>query len=210
MNDIVPFHGVAVATAGRLDVRAMVKHFTQPFKAAGPFSDLIEVLKHNYTPQIRRCRNRRRPAAIAINRAVAGRLDAVSEARDRLSVIMLAPDEQDVRALIGAMMMVFPSPPTETSSFLIDALVLELREPEADEPYSLPAIAAAAREMWRTVPSPPSIAEFLVAARKHQQRLDDVFRQLGDIIEAADWAEDTIKPKNPQTSDDDDPDFFPF
>jgi hypothetical protein len=43
--------------------------------------------------------------------------------------------------------------------------------------------------------SPPSIAAFLVAARKHQQRLDDVFKQLGDVIEASDWADDLIEPE---------------
>ena len=58
------------------------------------------------------------------------------------------------------------------SSFFVDALVLELLEPDGIDPYALSAIAAAAREMWQTLHSPPSIAEFLVAARKHQQRLD--------------------------------------
>jgi hypothetical protein len=87
---------------------------------------------------------------------------------------------------------------------------LELREPEVDQPYSLPAIAAAAREMWQTLPSPPAISQFLVAARKHQQRLDAVFRQLGDIIEAADWAEDEIKPEKPAVRYEDDPNHIPF
>jgi hypothetical protein len=194
MNELVSFHGVSLATAGRLDVRAMVKHFAQPFEATGPFLDLIEVLKRNYTLEIRRCRNRRRPAAVAIHKAVAGRIDAVSDARDRLSVIKLAPDEPDVRALIGAMMMTFPAPPTEISSFFVDALVMELREPDAGDPFSLPAIAAAAREMWQTLPSPPSISQFLASVKKHQGRLEVVFHQLCDIVEASHWADDLIEP----------------
>jgi hypothetical protein len=35
-----------------------------------------------------------------------------------------------------------------------------------------------------------------------------VFRQLGDIIEAAEWAEDVITPE--KVWDQDDPDFIPF
>ncbi len=190
MNELVSFHGgTAIATGGRPDIRAMTRHYTAPYEAAVPFEDLIQTVERNSTPA-RRSKNQRNSAAIAINRAVAGRLDAVSDARDRLSVIRLAPDEQDVRALIGAMMMVFPAPPTAASSFFVDVLVMELMEPEAGDPFCLPAIAAAARELWQTLPAPPSIAEFLVAARKHQRRLDAVFRQLGGILEAADWADD--------------------
>lgn len=208
MSEIVPFHGTAIAN-GRPDIRATLKHYAAPYSAAEPFQDLIETVKKNSTPA-RRSNNQRPSAAIAIRKAVAGRIDAVSDARDRLSVIKLAPDEPDVRALIGAMLMTFPASPTETSSFFVDALVLELLEPEGGDPYALSAIAAAAREMWQTLPSPPSIAEFLVAARKHQQRLDVVFKQLGDILEAADWAEDTIKPEKPPAWEEDDPDFIPF
>ena len=209
MSEIVPFHGTAVATAGRLDIRAMVKHFMQPYSAAEPFADLIEVLKHNYTPEIRRCRNRRRPAAIAIHKAVAGRIDAVSDARDRLSVVRLAPDEEDVRQILGAMMLVFHAQPTPTSAFFIDTLVMELQEPEDGQPFCSPAIAAAARELWQTLPSPPSIAEFLLSVKKHQKRIEAVFKQLGYILEAADWAEDQIGSKKP-VWDEDDRDFIPF
>jgi hypothetical protein len=56
---------------------------------------------------------------------------------------MLAPDEEDVRQILGAMMMAFHAQPTQTSGFFIDTLVMELREPEAGQPFSLPAIAAA-------------------------------------------------------------------
>jgi hypothetical protein len=105
-----------------------------------------------------------------------------------------------------------PAPPTETSSFFIDALVLELMEPEVEAPFSLPAIAAAARECWQSLASPPAISTFLASVRKHQARLDVVFQQLCDIVDAALWAEDQIKPDKPESSgtiDDDDSDI-PF
>jgi hypothetical protein len=192
MSEIVPFHGIAVATAGRLDARAMTRHYTAPFGAAEPFADLIETVRKNSTPEIRRCKNRRRGAAIAIRKAVAGRLDAVGDARDRLSVAVLAPDENNVRQILGAMMLVYHAQPTATSGFFMDTLVMELREPEVGRPFCLPAIAAAAQEMWRTLPALPSIAEFLPCVRKHQLRIGAVFKQLGDLLEAAEWAEDLI------------------
>ena len=215
MNDIVPlhvivpFHGVSLATAGgRPDIRAMFKHFMEPYGAAESFADLIEIVRKNSTPT-RRSKNQGPSAAIAINRAVAGRIDAVSNARDHLGVVMLAPDEADIRQILGAMLMAFPIPPTETSGFFIDALTMELMEPDVDQPYSLPAIAAAAREMWQTLPSPPAIAEFLPCVKKHQKRIEAVFKQLGDILDAADWADDLIKPEKP-VWDEDDPNHIPF
>jgi hypothetical protein len=132
MNEILPFHGVTLATAGRPDIRAMMQHFTAPYRAAVPFQDLIQTVQLNSTPA-RRSSNQRPSAAIAIRNAVAGHIDEVVRARDRLSVAMLAPDEEDVRAVIAAMMMVFPAPPTETSSFFVDALVMELREPDVGD-----------------------------------------------------------------------------
>lgn len=212
MNALTPFHGVTLATVadGRFNVRALMQHYLAPYAAAQPFADVTETVKRNSTPEVRRCKNRRPGAAIAILKAVAGRIDAVSEARDRLSVARLAPDEENIRQILGAMFAAFHAQPTTTSEYFVDALVMELMEPEAGDPFSLPAVAAAARECWSTLPSPPSIAEFLVAARKHQQRLDVVFKELGDVLEAAFWAEDTIKPEKPQTSDDDDLDFIPF
>jgi hypothetical protein len=197
MNAIAPFHGfgTALATTGRLDIRAMIKHFTAPYGATQPFVDLVRVVERNSPPEIRRCRNRRRPAAIAINRAVAGHLDAVSDARDRLSVIRLAPDEEDVRQILGAMLLVYHAQPTQTSGFFVDALVLELREPDADEPYSLPAIAAAARECWQSLASPPAISTFLGIVRQHQRRLDGMFQSLCDIVSASEWAANMVEPE---------------
>jgi hypothetical protein len=100
MNQIVPFHGTAVATAGRLDVRAMMKHYTAPYSAAVPFQDLIETVRRNSTPA-RRSRNQRPSAAIEIHNAVAGHIDAVSKAVESLSVVLLVPDEADVRKGCG-------------------------------------------------------------------------------------------------------------
>jgi hypothetical protein len=208
MNAMTPFHGTALAAAGRLDIRAMTRHYLAPFEAAVPFEDLIQTVKRNSTTA-RRSKNQSASAAIAIHRAVAGHIDAVSKARDALGVAMLAPDEEDVRQILGAMMLVFHAQPTPTSGFFVDALVLELREPDAGYPFSLPAIAAAARELWQTLLSPPSIAEFLPCVKKHQQRIEAVFKQLGDILEAADWAEDQIGSKKP-VWDEDDRDFIPF
>jgi hypothetical protein len=208
MNEIVPFHGVNLVTAGRPDIRALTRHYLAPFQAAVPFEDLIETVRKNSTPA-RRSNNQRPSAAIEIHNAVAGHTDAVRKAAEYLSVVMLAPDEEDVRQILGAMMMAFHAQPTPTSAFFIDTLVMELREPEVDQPYSLPAIAAAARELWQTLPAPPSIAEFLPCVKKHQKRIEAVFKQLGDILEAADWAEDQIGSKKP-VWDEDDPNHIPF
>lgn len=210
MNAIAPFHGVTIATAGRPDIRAMFRHYLAPYSVAEPFEDLIETVRKNSTPEIRRCKNRRPGAAIAIHRAVAGHIDAVSKARDALGIAMLAPDEADVRQILGAMMLVFHAPPTQTAGYFIDTLVLELREPDVGYPFCLPAIAAAAREMWQTLPSPPAIADFLPCVKKHQKRIEAVFKQLGDILEAADWAEDHVKPNKPPVQYEDDPNHIPF
>jgi hypothetical protein len=122
MNEIVPFHGVSLATAGRRpDIRALVKHLTAPYSAAEPFEDLIETVRKNSTPA-RRSNNQRPSAAIAIRNAVAGHTGAVRKAVEYLSVVMLAPDEEDVRQILGAMMMAFHAQPTQTSGFFIDTL----------------------------------------------------------------------------------------
>ncbi len=208
MNEVATFHGFTLATGGRPNIRAMFKHFMQPYSAAEPFSDLIETVRRNSTPA-RRSRNQRPSAAIEIHNAVAGHVDAVSDARDRLSVVMLAPDEADVREILGAMMLVFHAQPTQTSGFFIDVLTLEIREPDVGDPYSLPAVASAAREMWQTLPSPPAISQFLASVRKHQKRIETVFKQLGDVIEASEWADDLIEPDKPVVWDEDDPDHIP-
>jgi hypothetical protein len=211
MNEVVPFHGnaVALATDGRLDVRALMNHCLSPFEATVPFEDLIETVRKNSTPA-RRSKNQRQSAAIAIRKAVAGHTSAIRSAMHDLSIASLAPDEPDVRQLIGVMFRAFHAQPTQTSEFFIDTLVMELMEPDVGRPYSLPAIAAAARELWQTLPAPPAIAEFLPCVRKHQQRIEAVFKQLGDVLEASQWADDLIEPDKPVVWDEDDPDFIPF
>jgi hypothetical protein len=71
MNEIVPFHGVNLVTAGRPDIRALTRHYLAPFQAAVPFEDLIETVRKNSTPA-RRSNNQRPSAAIEIHNAVAG------------------------------------------------------------------------------------------------------------------------------------------
>jgi len=128
---------------------------------------------------------------------------------DHLSVVLSAPDEENVRQILGVMFAAFHAQPTPTSEFFVDMLVSELREPEAGQPFCLPAIAAAARELWQTLPSPPSIADFLPCVQKHQKRIEAVLKQLGDVIEASEWADDLIEPDKPVVWEDD-PNHIPF
>jgi hypothetical protein len=187
MNAIATIHGGnAIATDGQLDVRAMMRHYTAPFEAAVPYEDVIEIVRKS-TTRARKSKNERRSAAIAIGKAAAGHLDAITEARDRLSVALTPPDEEDIRAVIAAMLMAFPdAQPTTASPRFIDTLTMEIRE----DRYSLPAIAATARECWRTLPSPPAISQFLAVAEKHQTRLEGVLMELGEVADDYDWAVD--------------------
>jgi hypothetical protein len=66
MNAVIPFHSTAIASAGRPDIRAMMRHYAAPYSAAEPFADLIEMVRKNSTTEIRRCKNRRSGAAITI------------------------------------------------------------------------------------------------------------------------------------------------
>ena len=69
---------------------------------------------------------------------------------------------------------------------------MEVTEPDVGDPFCLPAIAAATRELWRTLSSPPSIVDFLPCVKKHQKRIEAVFKELDDILDAADWADDLL------------------
>jgi hypothetical protein len=187
MTEIVPFHGnaVALAAAGRLDVRAMVKHHLVPFEAAEPFSDLTKVLKYNYTPEIRSCRNRKRPAAI--HNQQGGRCGSCGHgtavcSQGRAGREGRAPDPRRHARNIPCGADLDVGVLRRHASDGVDGA-------EAGEPYALPAVASAAREMWRTAPTPPAISTFLTSVRTHQQQLDDVFQKLCDIIEASEWAE---------------------
>ncbi|HEY6734353.1 MAG TPA: hypothetical protein VI256_11250 [Roseiarcus sp.] len=209
MNQIVPFHGnaVALAAGGRLNVAAMVKHYLAPFESAVPFADLIERVKRNSAPR-RRGKNEAPSAAIAIRRATANHVQAIRKAQHYLGIAMRPPNEADVRQILGVMFGAFHAEPTATSELLVDVLVMELMADDLDRPFALPAIMAAARDMWSTLSTPPNIAEFLVAARKHQQRLDGVFKELGDTLGAICWADDIIAPERPV--DESDKDYIPF
>jgi hypothetical protein len=152
MNQIVAFHGNAgaLAAGGRLDVRAMVRHYLAPFEAAVPFEDVIDVVRRNSTPR-RRSRNEAPSAAIAIRKVVSTHVKAsIRKAQHYLGIAMLPPDEPDVRQVIGVMFRAFHAEPTPTSEYFIDAPVMELMEPDVGRPFALPAIVAAAREMWQT------------------------------------------------------------
>jgi hypothetical protein len=210
MNQIVPFHGnaVALATGGRLNVAAMVKHYLAPFESAVPFEAVIEAVKRNSTPGRRR-KNEAPSAAIAIRKVVSTHVKAsIRKAQHYLGIAMLAPDEADVRQIIGVMFGAFHAEPTPASEFFVDMLVMELMQPVVGDRFCLPAIAAAARECWQTLASPPAISEFLALARKRQARLDAVFKQLGDVLEASSWADDLIEPDRPV--DESDEDYIPI
>lgn len=180
MSDVVPFTGL---TAARL-----IQDGLAPFEAAQPFADVIEIVEENSTPR-RRSNNERRSAAIEIRKAVTDQdLEAVNLARDRLSVVLAVADEEDVRKVIGLMFEAFHAEPTSTSERFVDVMTMEVM---ADR-YCLAAVANAARQCWRTMPKPPSIAEFLKVAEEHQAKLRKVHERLGNVVEAIGWAEDVI------------------
>jgi hypothetical protein len=209
MNAMVPvqFHtnAVALVADGRINVATIVRHCLAPYAAADEFEDVIETVRLNTTPA-RKSKNESKSAAIAIRKAVADLTKAISKARHELGVAMRLPEEICIRQILGIMFGMFPTPPTATSERFADTMVMEL----VDARYSLPAIVAAAREAWQTMPAPPSIAEILALARKHEARLDAVFRQLGSVLTAIDWANDIIEPDKPVEWDESDPDFIPF
>jgi aminoglycoside phosphotransferase (APT) family kinase protein len=80
----------------------------------------------------------------------------------------------------------------------IDAMVMELMEPETGEPFCGPAIAAAAKELWTTQTFRPSIPEFVEPVRKHQARLESDLAQLGFIFDAEDSAYEVLKKLAPE------------
>jgi hypothetical protein len=98
MNELATFHGgtaITITTAGSADIIAIVRHFTEPFQAAQPFQDVIETIKRNSTPR-RRSRSEGRSAAIEIRGAVTDQmLEAITVARNRISVALTPPDEED-------------------------------------------------------------------------------------------------------------------
>jgi hypothetical protein len=205
MTALIPFHGnaVALATDGRFNVAATVKHYLAPFESAVPFADVIERVKRHSAPR-RRSKNEAPSAAIAIRRATATHVKAIRKAQHYLGIAMLAPNEEDVRQILGLMFGAFHTQPTATSELLVDMLVMELMVDDLDRPFCSPAIMAAAREVWSTLSTPPSIADVLKATKAHQRRIEAVFKELGDTLEASQWADELIEPDKPVDEDDDD------
>jgi hypothetical protein len=170
-------HGGAVGAAGRLDVRALVRHYLAPFKAAEPFRDTIETIgrskfatqrnTHGELIALSSWKTEQQKGwaikdALAISEAIAGRLHAVAEAGDALDEAMVPPPEVNIRAIVGAMLSIMRgSKPSEADVLFVDAVVMELMEPETGEPFCGPAIAAAAKELWTTETFRPSLPEFM-------------------------------------------------
>jgi pantoate kinase len=103
--------------------------------------------------------------------------------------VLTPADEENVRKVIGMMFQAFHAEATLTSEKFVDVMTMEVM---ADN-LCLAAIANAARQCWRTMPKPPSIAEFLKVAEEHQGRLKEVLERLGSVAEAVDWATDVIE-----------------
>jgi hypothetical protein len=198
-SNVTTHHGGAVGAAGHFDVRAMMRHYLAPFKAAEPWRDMIETIGRSgfatqrcdgelialspvwNTPEKKRLAIK---DALAIRQAVAGHLDAVWEAAEALDEAMEPPPEEIIRAILGAMLSVLRGKPNEGAELYIDALVWALTEPDSGEPFCAPAIAAAAKEIWTTKTFPPSVPEFMAPAKKHQMRIEAVWEEL-DFISVA-------------------------
>jgi hypothetical protein len=212
-SNVTTPHGGTVG-AGRLDARAM-RRYLAPFKAAEPFRDAVETIDRcSFATQ----RNTKgdlialSPAwntpdqqqaaikhAVAIRKAVAGHLDAVSSVVDALDEAMVPPTEGVIRVILGVLLSVLRSKPTEGAELYIDALVWELMEPDTGEPFCAPAIAAAAKEIWTTKTFAPSVAEFVGPVRKYQMRIETVRAELAFISEANYRAREVLEKLAPET-----------
>jgi hypothetical protein len=156
-----------------------------------------------------RCGQRSNAGALGeIRRATDGHVKAIRKAQHDLGIAMLPPNEEDVRQILGLMFGAYHTQPTATSELLIDMLVMELTADDLDRPFCSPAIMAAAREMWSTLSTPPSIADVLKATKTHQRRIEAAFKELGDTLEALQWADDIVEPDKPV--DESDEDYIPI
>jgi hypothetical protein len=228
-SNISAHHGGAVGAAGRLDVRAMMRHYLAPFKAAEPWRDTLETIGRSSFATQRNCHDKlialsstwNTPEkkhwaikdALAIRDAVTD-LGAVWEAADALDEAMAPPPEEIIRAILGAMLSILRAKPTEGAEIYVDALVWELTDSDAG-PFCAPAIAAAAKEIWTTKTFPPSIPEFMKPAKQHQARIEAVRAQLTFISEAYCSADEVLitlapekLPKQREWSDDEVDDCF--
>jgi hypothetical protein len=175
---------VGALYSGHVDVRAILRHYLPAFKAAEPWREIHIPRVINAEGEILEIHPWRKPeapekaitAALQIRDAIY--LPDVWDAEDELNELMAPPPEENIRAMLIAMLSVLKSKPTEGAPIYIDALVFELTEPETGQPICGPAIAAAVRETWNTQTFAPSVHEFMVRARKQQQRIEMVRAQL--------------------------------
>jgi hypothetical protein len=180
MSDVVPFTNL---TAARM------QNFLQLLQAAGPFDALIEIVEENSTPR-RRSNSEYRSAAIEIKKSVTDQdLERINLARDHVAKVLTPADEEHIRKVIGMMFEAFHTEPTPTSERFVDMLTLEV----VSDRLCLAAVASGARQCWRTMPKPPSIAEFLKAAEGYQAKLKNVLERLESVGQAVRWATDVVE-----------------
>jgi hypothetical protein len=190
----------------------MMRHYLASFKAAEPWREtLAEIDRHEGGIQ-RDCNgglcalhewNKPKEKqwaiadALAVRKAI-GPLGPVWEAADALDEAMAPAPEEIIRAILGVMLSILRAKPTEGAEIYVDALVLELTEPETGAPICAPAIAAAARETWNTQTFAPSVHEFMGRARKQQQRIEIVRWQLRWILNASYGAYEVLEKLAPE------------
>jgi hypothetical protein len=182
MSDLVPFIGTNL-TAARL-----IQNGLQTLEAAEPFEALIGIIEENSTPR-RRSNSEYRSAAIEIKKSVTDQdLKQINLARDHVAKVLTPADEEHIRKVIGMMFEAFHAQPGPSSERFVDMLTMEVM---ADQ-FCLAAVANAARQCWRTMPKPPSIAEFLTGAEGYQAKLKKVLDRLESVGQAVRWATDVI------------------
>jgi hypothetical protein len=206
--------GGAVGTAGRLDVRAMMRHYLVPFKAIEPWKHALAVAEqckwgidrdvHGEMYALRAKESYPGQKARAVKDALAIReatcpISTVREAAAAVFETIQPPSEDELRLLIGTMLDGFRAKPTESAAVYIDAMVFMLLEPESGEPFCAPAIAAAIRAAWASQTFPPSVHEFLALCVKQQARIENVQRELSWLCNAAQDANDVLRKLAPET-----------
>jgi len=233
-SNITDYHSGAIGAAGHFDVRAAMRHYLAPFKAAEPWYDTYNIVdrcrwatQRATTGALTALAPWRSPKekalavkeALTVRKAVLPHLDALDDATFALGEAMGPAPEEIIRAILGAMLSVLRGKPNEGAGIYIDALVWELMEPEVGEPFCAPAIAAAAKEIWSTSTFPPSVAEFVKPAKKHQQRIEGVLGELEFIAESCRAAREVLQALAPEKlpprkargpTDADDDDSIPF
>jgi hypothetical protein len=136
--------------------------------------------------------------ALAIRAAILPHKDAIEDARYALGEAMKPAPEHIVMAIISTMLMVLKSKPNEGSAVFVGALVSELMEPETGEPFCVPAIAAAAKQIWTTKTFAPSIPEFMEPVREHQRRIEEVECELDFMMASLRAAREVLQVLAPE------------